>query len=198
MSQEQVQFSEDENHDSKATVEESFLDGQNHEDSLSILEGENVQLKEELNELKAKYQQIESRNSQLLRVAADFENYKRRQEKERENLIKFAGERIILSFLEVLDNFERAIHIDVHPEDFGQYVEGVKMIDKQFNEVLQKSGVTEIEAENQLFNPEFHQAVMRETSDEYPDQTIIQEFQKGYLLNGKVIRPSTVKVSVSP
>lgn len=146
-------------------------------------------------ELRQQIEQLQARNDQLMRVAADFENYKRRTAREREDLIKFAGQQIVTNLLDVIDNIERAIQNEIKPEEFSNFVEGVKMIHKQFLDVLQKSGVSVIEAVGQPFNPEYHEAIMSESTNEYPDETVIAEFQKGYQMNGRVLRASMVKVS---
>lgn len=149
----------------------------------------------EIDQLKAQIEQLQARNDQLMRVAADFENYQRRVAREREDLIKFAGQQIVTSLLEVLDNMERALQSEVKAEDLPNFVEGIRMIHKQFLDVLQKFGVSVIEAVGQPFNPEYHEAIMSETTNEYPDETVIAEFQKGYQMNGRVLRHSMVKVS---
>lgn len=149
----------------------------------------------EVSELKAQIEQLQARNDQLMRIAADFENYQRRTAREREDLIKFAGQQIITNLLDVIDNIERALQNEVKADDLPNFVEGVRMIHKQFLDVLQKSGVSVIEAVGQPFNPEYHEAIMSEATSEYPDETVIAEFQKGYQMNGRVLRPSMVKVS---
>ncbi len=138
---------------------------------------------------------LRARNDQLMRIAADFENYKRRQEREKEELAKFAGQQLITSLLPVLDNFERALQAETGNEENGTFIEGVRMIHKQFLDVLSKAGVTLIEAMGEPFNPEYHEAIMSEENDEVPDETVIGEFQRGYTMHGRLLRPSIVKVS---
>lgn len=147
--------------------------------------------------LLAKIEALENKNAQLIRVAADFENYKRRQAKEKEDLIKFAGSKVVTNMLPAIDNFERALSKPPTPEELQGFYEGVQMIHKQLLDVLQKSGVTVLDTEGQLFNPEFHEAVMTEPNDDFPDQTVLEEFQKGYIMNGRLLRPAMVKVSQS-
>jgi molecular chaperone GrpE len=146
-------------------------------------------------ELKQQIEQLQARNDQLMRVAADFENYKRRTAREREDLIKFAGQQIVTNLLDVIDNIERALLNEIKAEELSNFVDGVKMIHKQFLDVLQKSGVSVIDAVGQPFNPEYHEAIMSETTSDHPDETVIAEFQKGYQMNGRVLRASMVKVS---
>ncbi|MBF2052575.1 MAG: nucleotide exchange factor GrpE [Candidatus Sericytochromatia bacterium] len=138
---------------------------------------------------------LRTRNDQLMRIAADFENYKRRHEREKEDWAKYAGQQVIATLLPVIDNFERALQTEPKAEEFENFVEGVRMIHRQLVEVLGKAGVEVIQAVGEPFNPEFHEAIMSEASDEVPDETVLAEFQKGYVMNGRLLRPSIVKVS---
>ena len=149
----------------------------------------------DLSELNSKLERLEQQNGQLLRVAADFENYKRRQTKEKEDLIKFAGTKVVTNILPAIDNFERALQNPPNPDDLDGFYDGILMIRKQLLEGLTKSGVATVESVGQPFNPEFHEAVMTEANDEHPDQTVLEEFQKGYMVNGRLIRAAMVKVS---
>ncbi|MEG0391406.1 MAG: nucleotide exchange factor GrpE [Anaerovoracaceae bacterium] len=133
----------------------------------------------------------EDLNTKYLRLMADFQNYKRRSEKERGDIHAYANEKIVNQLLEVMDNFERALN---HDSD-DNFKEGMVMIFNQLKEVLKKSGVEEIEAENAEFDPNFHNAVMMEDTDAVESGKVSQVLQKGYTLNGKVIRPSMVKVA---
>ncbi len=132
-------------------------------------------------------------NEKYLRLAADFQNYKRRMENEKKEIFNYANETIITELLSVLDNFERAIDSDKFNEK--TLLEGVKMIYNELQEVLSKYGLKEINTENCEFDPNFHHAVMKEPVDHTVSNMIIEVFQKGYTFNGKVIRPSMVKVS---
>lgn len=145
--------------------------------------------------LQAELETLRQRNEQLMRVAADFENYKRRQERERSEMTKFAGQKVIAEMLPVIDNFERALQTEPKPEEFENFIDGVKMIQKQFMDVLSKAGVEAIEAMGQPFNPEFHEAIMQEENSDVPDETVVGEFQTGYTMHGRLLRPSVVKVS---
>lgn len=138
---------------------------------------------------------LRARNEQLIRIAADFENYKRRHVREKEDWAKYAGQQVITMLLPVIDNFERALQTEPKAEEFESFVEGVRMIHRQLVEVLGKAGVEVIQAVGEPFNPEFHEAIMSEASDEVPDETVLAEFQKGYVMNGRLLRPSRVKVS---
>ena len=134
----------------------------------------------------------EALNTKYLRLMADFQNYKRRTEKEKNDIYAFANEKIVSELLNVIDNFERALDAG---SDGDSFVEGMNLIFKQLQGVLEKAGVVEIEALGQDFDPNFHHAVLTEDSAEYESGKVTGVLQKGYLLNNKVIRPSMVKVA---
>jgi molecular chaperone GrpE len=124
---------------------------------------------------------------------AEFENYKKRAFKERQDTLKYALESPAAALLEVLDNFERALQF-AKPDGDPTLVEGLKMVMSQFKTTLEKQGVIEISALGQVFNPEFHEAVGQVPSD-LPEGTVAQCHQKGYQLHGRLIRPARVLVS---
>ncbi|QAT42664.1 nucleotide exchange factor GrpE [Aminipila luticellarii] len=134
----------------------------------------------------------EEANQKYLRLMADFQNYKRRTEKDKSDIYAYANEKLVSELLDVIDNFERAL---AHGEGDEGFVQGMNNIFKIFKGVLEKSGLEEIEAMGIEFDPNFHNAVMTEESSEYESGHITQVLQKGYKLNGKVIRPSMVKVA---
>ncbi|HWQ79929.1 MAG TPA: nucleotide exchange factor GrpE [Anaerovoracaceae bacterium] len=134
----------------------------------------------------------EELNTRYLRLAADFQNYKRRAEKEKGDIYAYANEKIVLELLDVADNFERALQ---HSDSNESFAEGMNMIFRQLKGVLEKSGVEEMSAEGEPFDPNFHHAVLTENSAEHESGKVIQVLQKGYLLNKKVIRPAMVKVA---
>ena len=134
----------------------------------------------------------EALNTKYLRLMADFQNYKRRTEKEKNDIYAFANEKIVSELLNVIDNFERALDAGDSGDSF---VEGMNLIFKQLQGVLEKAGVVEIEALGRDFDPNFHHAVLTEDSAEYESGKVTEVLQKGYTLNSKVIRPSMVKVA---
>ncbi len=140
----------------------------------------------------AKDPEEEALNAKYLRLMADFQNFKRRTEKEKNDIYAFANEKIVSELLNVIDNFERALAAATEGDGFA---EGMKLIFKQLQGVLEKAGVAEIEALGQDFDPNFHNAVMMEDSSEYESGKVTEVLQKGYLLNNRVIRPSMVKVA---
>ena len=135
-------------------------------------------------------QQAES--ERYSRLFAEFTNYKRRTEKEKADLYAYAGEKFAKDLLEVIDNFERAM--EAKPEG-DKFAEGMDLILTQLRAVMQKNHVEEIEALGKAFDPNFHNAVMTEASEDAESGVVTKVFQKGYTLNGKVIRPSMVAVS---
>ena len=145
--------------------------------------------KEELEKLQAAVQEKEER---ALRLQADFENFRRRTAKEKEELSAVVTQGILKDMLPLLDNFERAMAAEA--KDIDSFKQGVEMIFKQFGEILGKNGLEHIEVEGQKFDPNFHQAVMRVENPDLEDETIAQELQKGYMVKGRVIRPSMVQV----
>ncbi|HEY9722424.1 MAG TPA: nucleotide exchange factor GrpE [Oscillatoriaceae cyanobacterium] len=147
--------------------------------------------------LAEKEQQYQDLDGQFRRLAADFENYRRRQSQERENLIKFAGERILERFLEVLDNFERALQTG-DSADPQQLRKGIELIHRQLQDFLAKEGVAAMEPKGQPFDPNSHEAVVQVDSSDVPDQTVLEEFRKGYTLNGRVLRHAMVKIASNP
>lgn len=133
----------------------------------------------------------DSLSSSLARLQADFLNYKKRIEKEKSTSVKLANEDLIMKLLPVIDDLERAYN---HMES-SEYSEGINIIINNFKEVLKKEGLEEIESDNKPFDHNFHQAILMEENEDVESGNIIETFQKGYVLNGKVIRPSMVKVS---
>jgi len=131
-------------------------------------------------------------NNQYLRLNADFQNFRRRNENTRSEAYADAKASLITDLLGVLDNFDRAL---ANPTEDTKYAEGVELIHKTFLEVVTKAGLTEIEAEGKPFDPNLHNAVMKQPKEGVESDTVITVFQKGYMLGGKVLRPSMVIVA---
>ncbi|WP_046214695.1 nucleotide exchange factor GrpE [Paenibacillus wulumuqiensis] len=137
----------------------------------------------------------DDQTQRLLRAQADFDNFRRRTQKEKEELAKYASAQLITELIPVIDNFERAMATRPENPELKSFSKGVDMIFRQLSDVLKNTGLTPMEAVGQPFNPEFHQAVMQVESDEYEEGIVVEELQKGYVLKDKVIRPAMVKVS---
>lgn len=150
--------------------------------------------KQEDDELQKKFDAL---NQQYLRLAADFDNYRKRQEHEREELLKFGTENALKKMIEVLDNFERGKKALESVEDCVKVKESFDLVHKQTIEALKKLGLEEIETEGKEFDPNFHDAVMQTPTSEHPEHTVINELQKGYKMGDKVLRPALVNVATS-
>ena len=134
----------------------------------------------------------EALNVKYMRLMADFQNFKRRTEKEKSDIYAFANEKIVRELLDVIDNFERALAAGTGGDKF---LEGMEMILKQLQAVLERAGVAEIKCLGEDFDPNFHNAVMTEDSAEYESGKVTAVLQKGYILNSRVVRPAMVKVA---
>ncbi len=148
------------------------------------------------NESEELKKQVEENYNRLLRMQADFENYKKRVAKERDDMYANAVESIAGQLLPIVDNMERALEAFRKDQLNEQHICGVEMVCKQLIGVLEKNGVKEIEALEKDFDPNVHHAVMREPGEDEDENIIKEVFQKGYILGNRVIRPSLVKVSV--
>jgi len=165
---------------------------ENKEESQMTNEEEINLMQQELNDAKTK---SEEAMDKMMRLAAEFDNYRKRSAREHENIRKFAAENIIKELLPIVDNFERGIESVNDLKDFDSFLNGVKLILNQMINLLEKEGVKQIKAVGEVFDPNIHEAVMHVNSDDYPENIVIQEFQNGYILNDRVIRPAMVSVS---
>lgn len=148
--------------------------------------------KESLNELK---EQLASEKDRVLRLSAEFENYKKRKQRESDEFKKFANETVFRNFLTAVDNLERAISSTEEDTDKETLLEGVKLTYKEILKLFETFNVKAVEAENQPFDPNFHQAVTQEENNEMPDNTVSKVLQKGYTLHDRLLRPAMVIVS---
>ncbi|MCL6519622.1 MAG: nucleotide exchange factor GrpE [Armatimonadetes bacterium] len=159
-------------------------------------------LPEDIRILKERCEEAERRaeeeHDNFLRTLADFTNYRRRAREELEQVRKFATEDFIIRLLPILDNFERAIKAAEETKNFDSLHGGVILILRQLRDLLAKEGVEPIKAVGEKFDPMKHEAVARVDTTEYPDETIVEEVRTGYTMNGRVIRPSAVKVAHHP
>lgn len=138
---------------------------------------------------------VDELKNQLVRLQADFSNYKKRIEKEREGYIELGVKKLAIDLLPVLDNLERALKsIEDHAGD-SEIFKGINMIDDQIIEVLKKNNIVEIKAEGEKFDPNLHHAVAVVETEDMDEDMVVDVFQKGYQINDSVIRPSMVRVS---
>jgi molecular chaperone GrpE len=161
----------------------------------SGIEEQVVLAKSEVDELRKKAEESNSLLDKLLRTRADFLNYQKRMRKGHETTAQYAIQDLVLDLLPELDNFERAAKLAENSKDIDKFVEGVKLIEGQLFKVLEKYGVKSIETVGKPFDPSLHEAVVEEENNELSHHTVIEEFQRGFLLKERVIRPSKVKVS---
>ena len=179
-------------HNNKQNQEENKKQPQTEkkeEKVVSLKESEYSKLKEEADKAKVYW-------DRLLRLQADFDNTRKRLEKEKQDFVKFANEGMILELLNVLDDLERTVDLaQSKHQDLPAFLKGVEMILAHLYEMLKEYGVKPIEAQGKLFDPHYHEALMQAENKDVPEHTILEELQKGYLLNDRVIRTAKVKVS---
>ncbi len=133
---------------------------------------------------------------QYIRLYAEFENARKRMERERQEFIKYANEGLIAEFLSILDNLERSVEAaQAKHEDYEAFLKGVEMIMAQIHEMLKQNDVRPIEAKGLMFDPHRHEVLMQEEADGHEEGTVLEEFQRGYVLGDRVIRTSKVKVA---
>jgi molecular chaperone GrpE len=162
------------------------------EEPEDINAGAEPEPEDEESEDKAQETSDEDESARYMRLMADFQNYKRRVEKDKSDIYAYANEKLVTQLLEVLANFERALEHECADEN---YAAGMDLIFKQLTDVLSKSGLEEIKALGEDFDPNFHNAIMTEDNPDYESGKVTGVMQKGYMLNSKVIRPSMVKVN---
>lgn len=133
--------------------------------------------------------------NRYLRAQADFDNYRRRTIKEKEDLTQYASLKLVGQLLPVLDNFQRALQTGGEGAESGSFAKGVDMIYRQLSQVLEAEGLKPMESVGQPFDPELHQAIMQVESEEYDEGIVVEVIQPGYMMKDKVIRPAMVKVS---
>lgn len=138
---------------------------------------------------------VEAEKDRALRLSAEFDNYKKRTSKEIQDFKRFANETLLKQLLTVVDNLERAIDISEENTDNKGLLDGVKMTHKEMLRIFESFEVKPVKSEGEVFDPNFHQAVTQEESDDCPENTVLKELQKGYTLHGRLIRASMVMVS---
>jgi molecular chaperone GrpE len=158
-----------------------------------------VQLAAEVAALTAERDQLVKDKAELLdrvlRLQAEFDNFRKRTDKDRSEFVQYAGMELIRELLPVLDNFDLALKTECASKE---YAKGIEMINQRMADTLKKAGLEPIEAVGQPFDPHLHQAVERFPTEEAPEDTVLSEFQRGYKFKGKLLRPSMVKVAVHP
>ncbi len=160
------------------------------------IEKESAASREELvEELEKTKKEAAESYDKYLRTSAELENYKRRAIKERADAINYGNERLIKDILPIVDSMERALDHAYNSEEFDAFVEGLRLIYDKLLVSLKKNGVERIDATGKDFDPNFHEAMLQVETEEYENNKIVEEFEKGYLLNGRLLRP--VKAAIS-
>lgn len=163
------------------------------------LDEERPEKEREIDEIKRKLEEkekeIQDHRDRLLRLAADFENYKKRAAREKEDWTKFANEDLIKSILPFIDNLERAVNHAQKVADTGVLIEGVRLTLQQILQALTKFGLSPFQSVGKPFDPSMHEAMLVVETDKHEPNQVVEEFQKGYLLNDRLLRPATVSVS---
>lgn len=166
------------------------------EESVESAEQETLTAEEmkdvEIDELKTKLQEEENKR---LRVLADLDNVRRRASLDQQALQKYRAQEVLTSLVPVLDNFERGLSVKVDSEDAKSLLTGMEMVYRSLEEALKASGLTEIEADGMEFDPNFHQAVMTDSDENFASGAVLEVLQKGYTLKDRVLRPAMVKVN---
>jgi len=133
---------------------------------------------------------------QYVRLYAEFDNARKRMDKEKLDFVRYANEELIIEFLAILDNLERTVEsAKANHQDYTAFVKGIEMVMAHIHDMLKKNGVKAIEAQGKMFDPHSHEVLMQEESDELEDGIVIEEFQKGYSLGERVVRTAKVKVA---
>ncbi len=150
---------------------------------------------ETVDETEVLREELEAERNKYLRLMADFDNYKRRAVKDRQEAEKFRAQSLLVDLLPVLDNFERALTTGTGSEESSSLLKGVEMVQKSLLEAVKREGLEEIKSVGEQFDPNVHQAVMQEKDDSAEAGSVLMELQKGYTLKGRVLRPAMVKVN---
>lgn len=140
-------------------------------------------------------QKLEETTNRVLRMQADYDNFRRRTQKEKESAAKYRSQSLAEKLIPALDNFERGMMIDAQSEETKSLLQGMEIVYRQFKEALAEEGIEPIESVGQPFDPHLHQAIMQTESDEFESNVVVEEMQKGYMLKDRVIRPAMVKVN---
>lgn len=150
---------------------------------------------EDLKELERRAAERDECYNKWLKVHAEYENTRRRMEKEKTEHRKFANEDIIAQLFPIVDNFDMALVAMESAKDKAAVMDGIKLVQKEFHKVLEERGVEKIETQGKEFDPNFHEAVFAEPTKDSPDGAILEEVRAGYTLNGRLLRPAQVKVA---
>jgi molecular chaperone GrpE len=164
-------------------------------DEREMKDGEREEIEGLRKKLEEKEKEAQENHDRLLRMAADLDNYKKRAAREKEEWVRFANEDLLKAVIPFADNLERAVNHSEKTKDIQSLVDGVKLTIQQLLQALNKFGVSRFESVGKPFDPAVHEAMLVVETDKEKPHHVIQEFQKGYLLNDRLLRPATVSVS---
>jgi len=198
-----MELSKDKGKKRRISYKKEYL---NIKNELQEKEGQVLELQRELSSLEKKFREQEKELNSidkeadeyldyLRRLKAEFDNYKKRSLKEQERRISLFSEALIKQFLPTMDDLERALGLVKRTKDTTNFVQGVEIIFNQLKNILEKQGLKEIKAKGELFDPHFHEAMMKVELEKYPDNLVVEEIRKGYKLKDRVLRPAMVKVN---
>lgn len=183
-----------ETENNKDTIEQEEVDNQVEEKEAEDASNEDEELVDLQKELDALTEENKKLTDRMLRLQAEYENYKRRTEKEKIAERKYKAQDLAVELLPIIDNFERALQTEVSEEN-KSFLEGMQMIYQQLQTALESQGIEKIDAVNKEFDPNMHHAVMQVEEEDMESNIVVEELQTGYMLKDKVIRPAMVKVN---
>jgi len=197
--QEEVEQSEQEVEPFFVDVDSRLAGDDKHSKNVKQDKSSKVKAKKIVEDLQLKIVDLENANKdlqdQFLKKRAEFENFRKRMEKDKEDFVKYSLEKFIKELMPILDSLNVALHPNNIPDEQLKVFEGFSLIFKQFEDLLEKSGVQEITALGENFDPNVHQAISQEVSEEFESGKVIKEYQKGYKLYDRLLRPSMVVVA---
>lgn len=180
---------------SEVEVDEEFQAQTDPETEAARRAASEESVEEQADETAVLREQLEAEQNKYLRLLADYDNFKRRVQKDRQDAEKFRSQSLLTDLLPVLDNFERALAVETNSEEAASLLKGLQMVQSNLLEAVKREGLEEIKALGEPFDPNFHQAVMQEKDENAEPGSVLMELQKGYTLKGRVLRPSMVKVN---
>ncbi|NQT22293.1 MAG: nucleotide exchange factor GrpE [Candidatus Omnitrophica bacterium] len=164
-------------------------------DKIDELNNKIQELEKQVEELSKKASERDEYHDKYLRTEAEFVNARKRMERDSRDFVKFANENIISELFPILDSFDSAMQQMENKQKESPFLDGLKMLQKKFHKVLEDNGLLVVDSLGEKFDPIKHEAVMKIESDKYKEGCVAEELRKGYMLNGKVLRPAMVKVS---
>ncbi len=162
-----------------------------------MVETEEITVEEPISEMEESGRLASEYLDHLQRLQAEFDNYKKRVDREKAELIEYASAELVSELIDIMENLERGVASAKGSDDIDSIVKGMEMVSTQLKDILGSRGLKPIEAVGKKFDPHYHEAMMMTPTDEYPYNTVIEEFQQGYMIKDKVIRYSKVRVSVN-